>query len=316
MRLFICVLVLWIILGISTTPHTYPIKPKKKRCRVVCSLTTRPEQPHYFAKVLDNLVKQFDAVYLTLPYTSHKGIKYPDISHPGVTITRPEKDYGPITKFFGALDAEKDPDTLIVALDDDVLYKPNTRRQFMREHLKYPHCVLSGSGIVYKYTNLHWLLSISPKRNNMSPILPSFTGSNHTTTVVGSSGIAFKRSLIDKNELIDFIDFWCGKYRECFINDDAVISAYFSSKKITRLFANVDNSGCCDDKDTESLSAVGNNIFRTQYQAYCLMRECFTDPYRLDCICLADIILLVIILYLSIRNYNKDGPGQDAQSLC
>lgn len=313
MKLFVIIISLWIILGVITAPHTYPINPKKKTCRTVCSLTTRPFQPYYFKDVLDSLVEQFDAVYLTLPYISHKGIKYPEISHPGVTIVRPEKDYGPITKFFGPLDIEKDPDTLIVILDDDVVYKPNTRRQYMREHLKYPGCVLSGSGIIYKYSNIHWLLSISPRRNNMSPILPSFVGSNHTTTVVGSCGIAFERNLLDKFELLSFMNIWCENYRDCFINDDIVISAYFSQKKITRLLVNVDNSGCRDDKDTESLSGLGQNIFASQHRAYCIMKECFIEPHRIDCICLVDIFIITVILYLSIRNYNKGDQGENFQ---
>lgn len=302
MRLFVFVL-LWIIIAIITVPHTYPIKPKKKKCRVVCSLTTRPEQPYYFDKVLDNLVEQFDAVYLTLPYTSHKGIKYPDISHPGVTITRVKEDLGPITKFFGALEAEKDPNTLIVVVDDDIIYKPNFRRQFMREHLKYPNCVLTGAGIVYKYSGtIPWYFSMTGKHNNMTPIIPSFLNSNHTTTIAGTAGIAFERKLVDSVELENFFKKW-GKNKDCFYNDDMIISAYFSSKKITRLYANIDTVKAPVDKDTESLSInAKENIFNTQYRAYCHMKECFTERHRFDCICGFDIIILIIIIYWSTRN--------------
>lgn len=299
-----------IIIGFYTAPHTLPITPKKKKCRVVCSLTTRPSQPYYFGKVLDRLVKQFDAVYLTLPYTSHKGVKYPEINHPGVIISRPEKDYGPITKFFGALDYETDPDTLIVVVDDDIIYNPKLRSQFMKEHLRYPDCILTGAGIVYKYDFLPWYLSMTGRPNNNTTIIPSFAGSNHTTTVAGTSGVAFTRDNINKEELLKFVDKWC-KNKLCFDNDDIVISAYFSSKGIKRLYANVDNVKAPTDKDTESLS-IGKNIFKTQNDAYICMKNCFKDPFRYDCFCMADVMSIIIIFFiLRFHRQNLDKGHQE-----
>ena len=47
------------------------------------------------------MTSQFDEVYLGIPYESHKGIKYPDISYKGVKIVRLEKDIGSCSKLLG-----------------------------------------------------------------------------------------------------------------------------------------------------------------------------------------------------------------------
>ncbi|KAI8929121.1 hypothetical protein BC831DRAFT_444810 [Entophlyctis helioformis] len=41
-------------------------------------------------------------------------------------IVRPAKDYGPSTKLLGALEIEKDPHTIVVTADDDMIYHPDT----------------------------------------------------------------------------------------------------------------------------------------------------------------------------------------------
>jgi hypothetical protein len=306
MRLVVFIILLWLILAVLNAPYVKESK-LKIRPRVVCSLTTRPKQPHYFHKVLDILVKQFDAVYLAIPKISCKGIPYPIVEHEGVTITTPEKDYGPITKYFAALDHEKDPDTLIVVVDDDILYSPNLKRQFVREHAKYSDCVLSGAGIVYKYSNLPWFLCMNGRRPYFPSYFPSFLGNRHLTTVAGYSGVAFKRSLISKTELIIFIESLASS-KKCFVNDDIVISAYFSNNNVKRIYAEVDDSQHPKDKDTESLSDTNNNIMKTQHQAYLTLKECFeNDPVRYDCFCVIDIIiiLLVSIQSLGIHHWVK-----------
>ena len=47
------------------------------------------------------MTSHFDEVYLGIPYESHKGIKYPDISYKCVKIVRLEKDIGSCSKLLG-----------------------------------------------------------------------------------------------------------------------------------------------------------------------------------------------------------------------
>ena len=294
---FILVFSIMFLLIYRTQPYTRnSYITSRKKIRVVCSLTTRPEQPYYFADVLDRLVGQFDAVYLVMPYVSCKGIKYPEFAHPGVTIVRPEKDYGPITKFMGALDHEKDPRTVITVLDDDIIYSKNIRKQFEENHKKYPDAVISGAGIVYKYYNFlpSFHLCITGRRPSFPFFIPSILGNNHTTTVAGYSGITFRRGLIDKGKLLSFIRVWNRK-PICFTNDDMTISAFFSKNNIKRLCIPVDDSKPPKDKDTESISSGG--IQQQQFEAFKCLSECFSnEPFRHDCINGLDITFIILCL--------------------
>jgi hypothetical protein len=297
--IIVCLLIMVII---YSTPFTQ-IPKRKRPKRVVCSLTTRPKQPYYFSEVLDILVKQFDAVYLTIPKISRKGIEYPIISHPGVTIVDIDKDYGPITKYFGALEYEKDPDTLIVVVDDDIKYSNKLRSQYTYEHMYNYNNVITGGGIIYKYAGkLPWYLSMTGRQPNFVSSFPSFTGNMRTSTVCGYTGVAFRRGLIDKQELKGFIV----ENNKCIINDDIVISAYFANKNIKRMFVNIDDSIYEKNKDTESLSRDTSQykFYDTQYKAYLHFIDCFdNDPYRYDCICAFDIFIIL----LSIQNFRKGG---------
>ena len=303
MKTILCsILIIWFLLALYNHP-TIHIVNKKKKVRVVCSLTTRPTQPYYFKNVLVHLTNQFDAVYLIVPKISHKGVKYPYIHYPNVNIISVLKDYGPITKYFGALDAENDPNTLIVVLDDDILYSKNIRKQFENEHKKYPNAVLSGAGIVYKYYTCisDYRLSISGRAPFFPNFIPSFLCNKHTTTVAGYSGVAFRRGLIKKQKLLSFISKW-GQNRNCFLNDDIVISAFFSQNKIKRLCVKVDDSKPPKDKDVESLSENNTKIQESQYKVFNHLKDCFAnEPFRYDCVCFLDILLLICIVTLIIK---------------
>jgi hypothetical protein len=306
----VIVLVLVIALAVSMKPEVVELKsyiPMDKR--VVCSLTTRPVQPEYFDKVLDRLVEQFDAVYLALPKVSCRGVTYPRITHPGVTIVPVEEDYGPITKFFGALNSEEAPDTLVVVVDDDIIYDPTVREACEKNYAKHPHCVVSGAGIVYKYSNLElpWFLCMTGRREKYLSLLPSFLGSSVTTTVCGYASISFRRSLIHREKLLDFIGFH-NKDKGCFFNDDIVISAFLSTQGVPRLCKEMPLCTHHPEKNTESLSSVTGaqkeSIQERQYRVFQKLRDCFrNDSPRFDCICLFDIVLaLILVVFKLVRH--------------
>lgn len=304
--LFIIIIILF--LAISTKPETIRIRKKSVQTRVVCSLTTRPKPPHYFDKVLDSLVKQFDAVYLALPKISCRGVNYPEFSYPGVTIVHVEKDMGPITKFFGILNSNEPSNTLAVVLDDDIIYDSKIRACYEREHSQTPQAVLSGSGIVYKYPSLElpWFLSMTGRRESFPGCIPSFLRNNHLTTVAGYAGICFRKNLVNRNELLDFIRYW-NKDNDCFRNDDIVISAFFASKGISRLSVRIPRCKSESDKSTESISDVGNiGMMIVQHKVYQRLRDCFRgDAYRIDCLCGLDLLMIFLVTYV-ISRYPKE----------
>ena len=315
----VVILMVVLILAVSTRPELLELKGyKPKGRRVVCSLTTRPKQPHYFGQVLNSLVSQFDAVYLALPKVSWEGVPYPKITHPGVTIVPVEKDFGPITKFFGILNSHERPDTLVVVLDDDVIYDPRLREIYEQAHSKYSRVVLSGAGIVYKYAYLElpWFLSMTGRRENYSSFTPSFLRSRYLTTVCGYTGISFRRSLIKRDNLLDFIRLW-NKNKDCFINDDIVISAFFSSRGIPRIWVKTPRCKYELSKDTQSLSDHGQlAMFITQDRAFQHLRDCFRkDPVRFDCICAFDVLLGITLVVLCDMLSLRSGTYPQSHSL-
>ena len=301
----ILIIVIVLALAISMKPEVVELKsyiPANKR--VVCSLTTRPVQPKYFGRVLDRLVEQFDAVYLALPKVSHRGVTYPKVTHPGVTIVPVKEDYGPITKFFGALNSKEAPDTLIVVVDDDIIYDPTLRKVCEKNYAKHPRCVVSGAGLVYKYSNLELprFLCMTGRREQHPSLIPSFLGSSVTTTVCGYASISFRLNLIQREKLLDFIGFH-NKNTDCFFNDDIVISAFFSSQGVPRLCKKMPLCTHHPDKDTESLSSIisiqGKSIEERQYKVFQKMRDCFrNDSPRFDCICIFDILLILLLIVI------------------
>ncbi len=304
----ILVLIVAMVLAVSTRPE--PIKLRSctsiKR-RVVCSLTTRTVQPKYFNKVLDRLVEQFDAVYLALPSVSADGVPYPKLTHPGVTVIPVEEDYGPITKFFGVLNSDEAPTTLVVALDDDIIYDSGLRSIYEEAHTKHPRCVLSGAGIVHKYlglSNIPWFLAMTGRKEYHPTAFPSLLGSKNITTVTGYTGICFRRGLIQRQELLAFMSYW-NRHRECFLNDDLVFSAFLSTKRIPRLGVQVPQCVIEPDKDTPNLSSIENvgtwgpwpALWPMQRKVMNRLRDCFrNDPVRFDCICILDVLVLIVMV--------------------
>lgn len=120
----------------GTSSDNYPPKSWKAPFRVVVSLTTTPNRLDKVSETIDSLLKQeypLDGIYLNVPTGAMK--RHPErsysevaipasiVDHPDVTILRTE-DYGPATKLIPALLEEKDPETLVITVDDDFVYDP------------------------------------------------------------------------------------------------------------------------------------------------------------------------------------------------
>lgn len=117
------------------TIRIYPPKPGKSRNkpRVVMSLTAVPDEiPKMVNITLNNLLYdqtcRVDIIYLNIPYMQLRNNNklYPSTSElhemfpqDGVIINRILADSGPTTRYLGAIEFEKDPDTLIMTMDHD-----------------------------------------------------------------------------------------------------------------------------------------------------------------------------------------------------
>jgi hypothetical protein len=100
--------------------------------KVVVSFTTLPHHLDKLRETIGSLVAQSlnpDAIYINVPegknkrtgeqYEVPKYLMVMDIDK--VTVNRCE-EYGPLTKLFPTLLHERDPDTIIITVDDDKIY--------------------------------------------------------------------------------------------------------------------------------------------------------------------------------------------------
>eukprot|EP01060_Flectonema_neradi_P034097 TRINITY_DN5889_c0_g3_i1.p1 TRINITY_DN5889_c0_g3~~TRINITY_DN5889_c0_g3_i1.p1 ORF type:complete len:322 (+),score=21.86 TRINITY_DN5889_c0_g3_i1:46-1011(+) len=109
---------------------------KRESFKVVVSLTTMPHHLDLLEPTLKSLTEQTypaDVIYLNLPkQRARSGAVYyvPEYvkNYDQVKVLRPDRDYGPLTKLMPSLEEENDPDTLIITVDDDKVYHPDTVR--------------------------------------------------------------------------------------------------------------------------------------------------------------------------------------------
>lgn len=214
-----------------------------KHVRMVVSLTTVPGREDLIVDTCRSIANQTikpDAIYLTIPKVPRRFDKkygeFPDEIKSICTIIEPETDYGPITKIYGGLMMESDPDTIVVSCDDDIIYPPKTLEILLEKSKIYSDSAICGSGMFVgrgiwlsaRYSNLDKYLFLSG-------FTPPKSG-RKVDLIYGSSGVLYKRSFfppIDKciDELFSValgdLDILC--------NDDLLVSAYLAKKNIPRL---------------------------------------------------------------------------------
>jgi hypothetical protein len=111
--------------------------------RIYVSLTTIPPRMANIGACVQSLLDQTVAaekIFICIPQTYRRfGSADPlpiDLSRFGarVELVRPAQDYGPGTKLLGSLDlVPRTPETLLVLVDDDMIYRPHMLATF-RDH--------------------------------------------------------------------------------------------------------------------------------------------------------------------------------------
>lgn len=121
--------------------------------KIILSLTTTPVRIRKMRDMLTALARQDDEVseiLLNLPYRLARTGEPYDI--PGWMATVPKlrvnrcRDYGPATKLLGALERETDPDTLIITVDDDIMYPDDMVAAYRRYATGGEACAYCTSG--------------------------------------------------------------------------------------------------------------------------------------------------------------------------
>jgi hypothetical protein len=216
--LYICVCVLEII---KTAKYIYPetyVRPN----RVVVSMTTLPSRmdqvQNTIQSILNNTV-QPDAIYINIPLFSKREQKYYMIPSyleniPKVIINNIKEDFGPASKLIPTLEKEKDPETIIITIDDDFKYDATVIDHLLNCSNQFPDKVICVSG--WNYINLRViLLPIFYKKKKYKP--------RKVKILQGYCGVIYKRKFF-YNDIRQYIP--C---EECFTTDDIYISRYLGN---------------------------------------------------------------------------------------
>jgi len=175
-------------------------------------MTTSPTRIHLLKPVLKRLMEQTippDKIVLNLPYVFQRtGESYdiPDyLYEPWLHIHRCE-DIGPATKILPTRELVKDPETIIISVDDDILYKKNMIETFLK-YAHLPYVLSGGSSGIYKK------IKIGNEIIGLSQL------------VEGHSGVCYRKKYLDKIKLPLGL-------KDCFTSDDFTISNQLGKYKI------------------------------------------------------------------------------------
>lgn len=140
--------------------HTNPKKwidriEGKKKSDAVISLSILPARFKHFEPTLNSITDQTvlpEKIIINLPKTFRRdktNYVIPDYvkSHPLIHINWIEEDMGPATKILPTIELyEKEPDKLIIVLDDDQIYSKGMVENYVKNSAKLPEAALTLSG--------------------------------------------------------------------------------------------------------------------------------------------------------------------------
>lgn len=214
--------------------------------RVVVTFTTLPDRYNVLQKSLVSISQQthrVDAIYLTVPRICKRLNKPYPVLPKEITdnciIVECDVDYGPITKIYGALVSEADPETIIISCDDDTIYDPKFVETIVKYGKKHPDIAISGTGaLISKGIYLLGIKTTLQKFLWVNPIvgfnIDEQNGRN-VDLIFGVGGVLYRRKFFPTKENLDDDLFNISLSNdELFHNDDIVISGYLSKHGIER----------------------------------------------------------------------------------
>lgn len=202
---------------------TYKVKNalKKHPQNIIVSLTTTPHRINTIKPVLESISRQTvkpNKIYVNVPWRfkrDNSEYKIPKWlkTYPGIVINR-TKDYGPATKLVATLEKEKDPETIIITIDDDTIYTKHVVRDLVKQYLfadKAKNSAITGLGLNLLFFVDHDLYYKRITCPNCDSLI-----------LVGISAVAYKRFFFKE----DIFSFWDRIPLNCAISDDLMLSAY------------------------------------------------------------------------------------------
>lgn len=211
--------------------------------RVVASLTSIPDRINLCYPTIESLLSQdypLSAIYLTIAKTCRRGTEYPKIDDKimsNVTLVTIKEDHGPVTKIMGALLEESDPDTLIITVDDDVIYPPTMVSNFLYHHQEYPNAALGSSG---------WIIGRFPFyiSGNYNHHKRSWFNLKYGTSVdflCGYAGVLYQRRFFPPRDKLDKkLLCYARNSESLWRHDDLLLSGFLSHRGVERILIKQD----------------------------------------------------------------------------
>lgn len=197
--------------------------------KIIISFTTLPKRISKIKKTIDSLLNQSvkpNHIYLWLP-KEFKRVKNQDITIPSFISNTPIEikytiDYGPFTKLRPTLEIEKDPNTIIVTADDDVLYPPNWLENLLNASKLLPDSAIGYRGRIFQNRkNLNY--------NQSNLYYGSYEKKYLKVDILTATwGALYKRRFFDKEIFDDNI------LKSSFFVDDIWINGNLAKKNIDR----------------------------------------------------------------------------------
>lgn len=198
--------------------------------RVVVTLTTMPHQVKNLIDTLDSLAFgqsiAINSIYVNLPERMKRtGAPYvvsDDLikryEHTSIKFHRTEKDYGPLTKLFPALQAEDDPKTIIITVDSDKIYPFDAIRTLAWYSEHQPDTAWGICGWRFFWTEPP--MSVLPL---YIPWLMRGSYGREVDVMQACCGNAYRRGFFKHLDLLE------EPPKQCFTTDDIWISGYLAT---------------------------------------------------------------------------------------
>lgn len=291
--------------------------------RVVASYTTIPgryDELRASLLTLHSQTRPLDAIYLTLPRKAARLNKeYPPLPEDIVkmcTVVRCETDYGPLTKIYGALMSEKDPETIIMSCDDDVAFAKTHVEVLLKHQLEHPNSAVTGTGaLIGKGLLFISLVSIVEPFNEWN----NFFGfdvppeGRKVDLIAGVAGVMYRRRFFhDKKHIVDKLFKYSLVNDAIFRNDDVLISGYLCKRGIERrVFLDIPTAHHASGADALSanlgklFSSLSESIEKVKEYGFLVTTEDSNIEDTPVARGLISVIIIIVIIVLIVLLYKE-----------
>jgi hypothetical protein len=157
-----------------------------------------------------------DLIYINLPIVYKKDNsrfqKLPSfITNNKLIFINYTEDIGPATKIIPVLKFEKNPETILISVDDDTFYMKNHISHFVYYSLKYPNSVITGSSFI---------TDSNRQENNYDKDV------EYVQFLEGFSGVLYKVKFFKDIPMSLFTS----TIKACYLADDLVLSNFILGK--------------------------------------------------------------------------------------